>query len=44
MGNYGLGGFDAAMTAISRTLYDYYWRMSRASDYGTYIDPSQLNR
>jgi beta-lactamase class A len=44
MGNYGLGGFDAAMTAISRTLYDYYWRMSRASDYGTYVDPSQLNR
>ena len=44
MGNYGLGGFDDAMTALSRTLYDYYWRMSRASEYGTYVDPSQLNR
>jgi beta-lactamase class A len=44
MGNYGRGGFDAAMTALSRTLYDYYWRMSRASAYGTYVDPAQLNR
>jgi beta-lactamase class A len=44
MGNYGLDGFDAAMTALSRTLYDYYWRMSRASAYGTYVDPAQLNR
>jgi len=44
MGNYGLDGFDAAMTALSRTLYDYYWRMSRASTYGTYVDPAQLNR
>jgi len=44
MGNYGRGGFDAAMTTISHTLYDYYWRMSRASAYGTYVDPAQLNR
>jgi len=44
MGTYGLGGFDAAMTALSHTLYDYYWRMSRASAYGTYVDPGQLNR
>lgn len=44
MGHYGRGGFGAAMEAISRTLYDYYWRMSRASTYGTYVDPAQLNR
>ena len=45
MGNYGIdGSFGPAMTAISRTLFDYYWRMSRASEYGTYVDPSQLNR
>ncbi len=31
-----------AMKEISRTLYDYFWRLGRASRYGTYVDPSLL--
>jgi len=30
----------AAMKEISRTLYDYFWRLARASRYGTYVDPT----
>jgi beta-lactamase class A len=32
----------AAMKEISRTLYDYFWRLARASRYGTYVDPAPL--
>jgi beta-lactamase class A len=31
-----------AMKEISRTLYNYFWRLSRASRYGTYVDPELL--
>lgn len=41
MENYGLGEEAAeAMKQISRTLYDYYWRLGRATRYGTYVDPA----
>lgn len=43
MGNYGVGNpFGPAMEAISQTLYDYYWRMGRTTEYGTYVDPSLI--
>lgn len=29
----------AAIREVSRTLYDYFWRLGRASRYGTYVDP-----
>ena len=32
----------AAMKEISRTLYDYFWRLARASRYGTYVEPALL--
>jgi beta-lactamase class A len=32
----------AAMKEISRTLYDYFWRLSRATRYGTYVDPALI--
>jgi len=40
MENYELGDEAAgAMKEISRTLYDYFWRLSRSTRYGTYVDP-----
>lgn len=43
MGTYGLDRpFGAAMEAVSRTLYDYYWRVGHATEYGTYVDPSLI--
>jgi len=30
---------QAAMREISRVLYDYFWRLGRATKYGTYVDP-----
>ena len=32
----------AAIKDISRTVYDYFWRLGRASRYGTYVDPAYL--
>lgn len=43
MENYGIG--EEASTAfrdISRTVYDYFWRLGRATRYGTYVDPTLL--
>ncbi|MCS7158015.1 MAG: class A beta-lactamase-related serine hydrolase [Blastocatellia bacterium] len=45
MENYGMG--DEASTAfrdISRTVYEYFWRLGRATRYGTYVDPALLKR
>lgn len=40
MENYQLDGeADAAMKEIAKTLYGYFWRKSRATRYGTYINP-----
>lgn len=45
MGTYGLdGAFDGAMETLSRTLYDYFWRMGHATEYGTYVDPSLIEK
>lgn len=45
MGTYGLDRpFGAAMEAVSRTLYDYYWRVGHATEYGTYVDPSLIKQ
>lgn len=30
---------ENAMKAISRTLYDYFWRLGGATKYGTYVEP-----
>ncbi|MGH7492980.1 MAG: serine hydrolase [bacterium] len=30
---------ENAMKEISRTLYDYFWRLGRATKYGTYVEP-----
>jgi beta-lactamase class A len=43
MENYELEGEAAtAMKEISRTLYDYFWRLSRSTRYGTYVDPALI--
>lgn len=40
MENYGLEKeASAAMTSVSRTVYDYFWRLGRATPYGTYDEP-----
>jgi beta-lactamase class A len=31
----------AAMKEVSRTLSDYFWRLGRASRYGTYVTPDR---
>jgi len=41
MGNYGLEeDAGTAMKEVSKVVYDYFWRMGRASPHGTYNDPS----
>jgi beta-lactamase class A len=41
MENYGMGNeAGAAMKEISRTLYDYFWRLGNATRYGTYVEPA----
>ncbi|MCI0692924.1 class A beta-lactamase-related serine hydrolase [candidate division KSB1 bacterium] len=43
MENYGMGNeADAAMKEISRTLFDYFWRLGNATRYGTYVDPALI--
>jgi beta-lactamase class A len=43
MENYELEGeAPTAMKEISRTLYDYFWRLSRSTRYGTYVDPALI--
>lgn len=43
MENYGIGEeASAAFRDISRTVYDYFWRLGRATRYGTYVDPALL--
>lgn len=43
MGNYGVDNpFGPAMESISQILYEYYWRMGRVTEYGTYVDPSLI--
>ncbi len=43
MQNYGMGNeADAAMKEISRTLYDYFWRLGNATRYGTYVEPGLI--
>ena len=43
MENYALGEEAAAATKeISRTLYDYFWRLGNATRHGTYIDPALI--
>lgn len=43
MENYALGGeATTAMKEISRTLYDYFWRVGNATRYGTYVDPALI--
>jgi beta-lactamase class A len=41
MENYGMGeDASTAFRDISRTVYDYFWRLGRATRYGTYVDPA----
>jgi len=41
MENYGMGEeASAAFRDISRIVYDYFWRLGRATRYGTYVDPT----
>lgn len=43
MTNYGVGNeADTAMKEISRTLYDYFWRLGNATRYGTYVEPGLI--
>lgn len=43
MENYALGDeATVAMKEISRTLYDYFWRLGNATRYGTYVDPALI--
>lgn len=43
MENYGLENEASnAFQEISRIVYDYFWRLGRATRYGTYVDPSLL--
>ena len=43
MENYGLEDeASAAMKEISRTLYDYFWRLGRSTKHGTYVDPALM--
>ncbi|MEK6572663.1 MAG: serine hydrolase [Bacteroidota bacterium] len=43
MENYGMEEeASAAMKEISRTLYDYFWRLSRSTRYGTYVNPQLI--
>lgn len=40
MENYKIGGDEEmVLEKISRCLYNYYWRLGNASEFGTYIDP-----
>ncbi len=41
MENYGMGeDASAAFRDISRIVYEYFWRLGRATRYGTYVDPA----
>jgi beta-lactamase class A len=43
MESYALGNeASTAMKEISRTLYDYFWRLGNATRYGTYVDPALI--
>ncbi len=43
MENYALANeTENAMKEISRTLYDYFWRLGRATKYGTYVEPEVM--
>lgn len=43
MENYAIGEEAAtAMQEISRTLYDYFWRLGNATRHGTYVDPALI--
>lgn len=45
MGNFGLENeFSQIIQQISRTAYDYFWRLSRSSPYGTYVDPKLIKK
>jgi beta-lactamase class A len=33
---------DEILKSISRILYDYFWRLGNASDYGTFVDPKMI--
>ncbi|GBC81352.1 Imipenem-hydrolyzing beta-lactamase [bacterium HR10] len=45
MENYGMGEeAPAAFREISRTVYDYFWRVGRATRYGMYVDPALRRR
>jgi|FaiFalFF_MnMetaG_3_1042247.scaffolds.fasta_scaffold00733_7 beta-lactamase class A len=40
MENYGMGeDASTAFREISRIVYEYFWRLGRATRYGTYVDP-----
>ena len=44
MENFGLEDEGAqAMEKISRLLYDYFWRRSHSTRYGTYVDPALIH-
>jgi beta-lactamase class A len=43
MENYAMGDeATTAMKEISRTLYDYFWRLGNATRYGTYVEPGLI--
>lgn len=43
MENYEMNGeAKSAMKEISRTLYDYFWRLGNATRYGTYVEPALI--
>jgi len=43
MENYAIGDEAVvAMKEISRTLYDYFWRLGNATQHGTYVDPALI--
>lgn len=43
MENYEMNGeAKPAMKEISRTLYDYFWRLGNATRYGTYVEPALI--
>jgi beta-lactamase class A len=41
MENYAMEEDLGAMKEVSKTLYDYFWRLSLATSYGAYITPSR---
>lgn len=43
MENYEMGDeATTAMKEVSRTLYDYFWRLGNATRYGTYVEPALI--